>query len=98
MTDLLIAFLNLVGTLGFLLAFAYSYKNYRMTRFISSTWLLLSLSMVILAIFFSMNILQWLDIDADLFDQIQNALMPVAIFSLIVSIIVFEKEPIRPNI
>lgn len=96
MTDLLVALFEFVGFVGFAVAFVYSYKNFRMTRHISVTWLLLSVSMVFLALFTFFNFLEWMDIYPQVMDEIQNSIFPIAIVSIFTAVLVAHDEFLKP--
>lgn len=96
MSDPLIASLDFIGFLGFLFALLYSYKNFQRTRYISTTWLLLTVSMVFLALFTFLNSLEWMGVYPEIIDNIQNSLFPVAIVSLFTSVLVSRGEFLKP--
>ena len=96
MIDLLIASLNFIGFLGFVIAFVYSVKNFRKTQHISVTWLMMIVAMITFALFVFLNFLEWSGILPEIMDEIQDSIFPIAIVGIATSVLVSHYEFLKP--
>ncbi|MBI2005611.1 MAG: hypothetical protein HYS80_02510 [Candidatus Aenigmarchaeota archaeon] len=96
MIDLLITSLNFIGFLGFVIAFVYSVKNFRKTQHISSTWLMMAVATMALALFAFLNFLEWSDILPEIMDEIQDSILPIAVVIIATSVLVSHYEFLKP--
>lgn len=96
MTEPLIALFDFVGFLGFAFALLYSYKNFQKTKQISSVWLLLTISMVFLALFNFLSFLQWSNVYPETMDEMKDAMLMIGVVGIFTSVIVSQQDFLKP--
>jgi uncharacterized membrane protein len=96
MSDLLIVSLDCLALIGSVIAIFYSYKSFRETRFISSSWLVFLVAMIFLAAFNLFIALEWVGIESEIMNTLEDAMFPLAIVCLFIVALVTHEEFIKP--
>ena len=92
-----LAVIDVVGVIGFLVAALYGWRNYRKTMHIGVTWLIYVFAMLFYAAFAVLTALEVMGVYPAVLEEAGQPLFAVAVAGLVGFAMVASVEPVKPE-